>query len=225
MNYEVKRIVCETEEDWLQYRNGYFTASEIHRLLAEPTKKELAEGEVLSKGAKTYIYEKVAAALGGSKPHFYNSEMQWGKDTEQEAALTFCNLFGYDVNSDDVIYTSQGGTVLFVCDELGIAGTPDMILPDAILEIKCPNSATQVYNKVNVDANNLKDEYPNYYAQMQLNMLLTNRPISYFMSYDPRLQSGKVHIIEIPFDYEYMGNVLIKIQNSLKLKQYILSIL
>jgi len=36
INYKV----FETKEDWSTFRSGLFTASEIHRLLATPKKKD-----------------------------------------------------------------------------------------------------------------------------------------------------------------------------------------
>ncbi len=40
---ETKRYVFETETDWLHHRKDQFTASEVNRLMAEPTKKAQAE--------------------------------------------------------------------------------------------------------------------------------------------------------------------------------------
>ena len=35
----ITRSIFETKDDWGKFRNGLFTASEIHRLLAEPKNK------------------------------------------------------------------------------------------------------------------------------------------------------------------------------------------
>lgn len=206
MSTEVKRYIFDSEEAWLDYRTGIFTASEVDRLLAAPTKKDKEAGEVLSKGAKTYILEKVSAMLGSPKPSFFNAEMQWGKDTEPEAAFNFCEAYGYEVTSDDVIYTSQGGLVFFSNDRCG--GTPDIILPDGLVEIKCPNSVTQLRNKLFLTADNIEEEYPNYYAQMQLNMWLCKRDMTYFVSYDPRLKKGNMHVIEVKRNEQFVTDML-----------------
>lgn len=217
---KITRYIFDTEEDWLQYRTGIFTSSEINRLMAEPTKKAQATGEVLSEGAKTYILEKVAAMLGSPKPNFFNAEMQWGKDTEPEAALTFCNLAGYDVTADDVIYTSQGGLVFFSTEMSG--GTPDMILPDAIAEFKCPNSVTHLYYKTRVTVQNIQDELPNYYDQMQHNMFLCERDKCFFMSFDPRLSKGNTHILEVPRNEQRIEQILFKIEDAHEYKLKVL---
>lgn len=185
----IKRFVFETETDWLDYRKNVLTASEINRIMAEPTKKAKEAGQLLSDGAISYLCERAAGYFDSPKPVFYNAEMQWGKETEPEAALTLCNTFGYDVTSKDVIYTSQGGFVFFTDGVIG--GTPDIILPDAIAEIKCPNSDTQIYYKKYVNASNFKSELPKYFDQMQVNMYLCERDRCIFMSYDPRFKGDK----------------------------------
>ena len=55
----IQYAVFEKEEDWLDFRAPYFTASEASKLMVEPKKKD----EVLSVGAKTYIRKKAASIL------------------------------------------------------------------------------------------------------------------------------------------------------------------
>lgn len=207
---EIKRYVFAEESDWLEYRKDQFTASEINRLMAEPTKKAQAEGKLLSDGAITYILEKVAAYFDNPKPKFFNAEMEWGKETEPEAALRLCEVLNLNPASDDVIYTSNGGIVFFSTGKIG--GTPDMILPNHIVEIKCPNSETHLYYKLFVNSDNFKSELPKYYDQIQTNLLLCERESCYFMSYDPRFknESRSTHIIEIKRDEERINAIINK---------------
>lgn len=209
----IKRYVFETETDWLDHRKDQFTASEVNRLMAEPTKKAQAEGKLLSEGAITYILEKIAAYFDSPKPKFYNSEMDWGKENEGAAAFELCQILGLDVQSKDVIYTSAGGFVFFSTGKLG--GTPDLIFPSLkkIAEIKCPNSDTHLYYKAFVTPKNFQSELPKYYDQMQTNMYLCEADSCYFMSYDPRFKDPKrsVHIIEIERNQERIDQILNKV--------------
>ena len=211
---EIKRFVFETETDWLDHRKDQFTASEVNRLMAEPTKKAQAEGRLLSDGAITYILEKVAAYFDAPKPKFFNSEMEWGKENEPEAALKLCEILKLNVASDEVIYTSSGGFVFFSNSKLG--GTPDLIFPNQskIAEIKCPNSDTHLYYKAFVTAQNFQSELPKYYDQIQTNMYLCNAKSCYFMSYDPRFKDAErsVHIIEIERNQERIDQILNKVE-------------
>lgn len=185
----IKRLLFETEKDWLAYRKKVLTASEINRIMAEPTKKAKDSGQLLSDGAISYLCERAASYFDSPKPIFYNAEMQWGKDAEPEAALTLCERYGYDVTSNHVIYSSEGGFVFYTDGIIG--GTPDLILPDAIAEIKCPNSDTQVYYKRYVNVSNFQSHLPKYYDQIQTNMYLCDRDKCIFMSYDPRFIAPK----------------------------------
>lgn len=211
---ESKRFVFETETDWLEHRKDQFTASEVNRLMAEPTKKAQAEGRLLSDGALTYILEKVAAYFDSPKPKFFNSEMEWGKENEPEAALKLCEILKLNVASDEVIYTSSGGFVFYSTGKLG--GTPDLIFPNQnkIAEIKCPNPDTHLYYKAFVNAKNFQSELPKYYDQIQTNMYLCNAESCYFMSYDPRFkdENRSIHIIEIARDNERIGQILNKVE-------------
>lgn len=204
----INRYIFENEEQWLKARELVFTSSEVNRLMAEPRKKT----RLLSDGAITYILEKVAARLEAPKPIYFNNEMQWGKDNEPTAALRLCELLGLDHSSDKVIYTSHGGIVFFTfMDELG--GTPDLIFPNSIAEIKCPNSDTHLYYKAYVNSDNFQEELPKYYDQCQSNMLLAGRELCYFMSFDPRFndENRQVHLIEIKRDQDRINKIIDKV--------------
>jgi hypothetical protein len=221
----IKRYVFETETDWLNWRTFLFTSSEVNRLMAEPTKKAKEAGKLLSEGAITYIMEKIAAQFEAPKPQFFNSEMQWGKDNEPSAALRLCEMLELDPQSDEVIYTSEGGAVLFSDGKLG--GTPDLILPDAIAEIKCPNSDTHLYYKAFVNKANFQDQLPKYYDQMQANMYLGERDKCYFLSYDPRfkIESRQIHLLEIERNQERIDSILEKVEIATELMNKLKNIL
>lgn len=208
----ITRYVFETEEDWKEKRNWVFTASEINRLMAEPTKKAKEAGQLLSDGAMTYIIEKISAYYDEPKFVYKTIEMEHGTNTEPEAALTLCEILGLNPASNEVIYTSHNGTVFF-SDEV-IGGTPDMIFPKlkAISEIKCPNPQTHLANKLFLTAENFEQKYPIYYDQIQTNLYLTESEFCYFFSYDPRFKKEylRTHLIKIERNQDRINAILAK---------------
>ena len=206
----INRKIFETEEKWLKFREDIFTSSEVIRLLTEPTKAQIKAGELLSEGAVSYIFEKLAGQFGASKPIFYNSEMQHGKDTEPAAASRLCEDFKYDTFAKDVIYGNVGGYVIYSDGKLG--GTPDMILPKTIAEIKCPNSDTHLRYKT-YDAKKFKEKLPKYYSQIQSNMYLAEVENAIFMSFDDRFKdhNRQAHYIIIDRDEPFINQTLEKV--------------
>lgn len=214
--------VFENEEDWLDFRAPYFTASESSKLLPEPKKK----GEVLSVGAKTYIRKKTAAILAPREPSYYNSAMEHGKNTEPAAALRFAKEIGLNVDHDDFIYTSTNGFVFFYDDEYNLGGTPDIIVRSIKLsgEIKCPNSDTHLEYLTYSTAEEVKANMAEYYGQMQTNMYLAQTDSCKFMSFDDRFYNEEHHanFIDIPRDQEYIDRLLLKAKHAKAFKKEIL---
>lgn len=227
MVQKIDRYVFENPSDWAQIRKGLFTASRISEILSDGkvlmTTEELAEYKklnpksqakykedesVLSDGAVSYILEIIQGLEGAPKTQYYDSAMEWGNTTEPQAAVRYCEMFNYDLNANDVIFTSIGGTVFFVGDNL-LGCTPDLIVPDKVVQFKCPESSTHLYYKLHVNENNFKSELPKYYAQVQLEMMLTERDRCDFFSFDPRFErtSLQTHKIQVLADKEFQNKI------------------
>lgn len=215
----IERFIYETREDWKQFRKNLFTASQINRLTAK-TKNQCG----LSDGAITYILELINNEKGEPKPDIFNAAMEWGNEQEPKAVLRYAEDNGLDVNDDDFIYTSMGGFVFFVYNKIA-GGTPDLILKDKIVEIKCPNSDTHLYNYLFVNSDNFQKEYPIYYDQIQFNMFLCEKPKAVFMSFDPRIKKveNQVKYINIDYDDERVQLILDKIFDAEVLKTSLLN--
>lgn len=212
----------ETEEEWKAFRANFFTASEVHRLMTEPKKKD----EVLSVGAKTYIMERTAETLAPVEPNYYNSAMEHGHETEPRAAVKMADGLGMTVQDDDFIYTSVGGWIFFYDDEYDLGGTPDIIVKSLKLcgEIKCPMSKTHLEYLMLETAEDVKAALPKYYGQMQTNMYLTQTDNCIFGSFDDRFYNEALHSHEIviPRDEEYIQKLLIKAKHAKEYKAEIL---
>lgn len=197
---EIKRYIFENKEDWKEARKGLFTGSRISEIMAA--------GDKVGAGAITYILQLIQNMEAEPKVDYYSHEMEHGTNTEPEAIAFFCDLKGFDLNADDVIYTSLGGTVFFVGD--GILGaTPDLILPEAICQVKCPNSDTHLRYKLFVNEWNFQDELPKYYDQVQTEMMLCERELCYFFSFDPRFKNKDLqyHTIEVKADKKRQNEI------------------
>lgn len=219
-----KYNVFETKEDWANFRKGLFTASEVHRLLAEPKLKADKESGNLSEGAKTYVRERVAILLAPEEPQHYNANMERGNEAEPQAVMAYATKLGKSVNDDDFIYTSIGGFVFFTDEEYNAGGTPDIIIGETICEIKCPLSKTHLEYMMITNVEELKAAVPQYYAQMQMNMWLCDAKDGVFISFDDRYYNDAhhLHTVEVPRDDEYIEQIKRKLLKAKEYKQLLM---
>ena len=224
---EIKRYIFENKNEWAEIRKDLFTASRISEImpngrvlmndveLAEYKKanpksqaKYREDETVLGDGAISYILEIIQGLEGAPKEQFYSASMEWGNEQEPQAVIRYCEDNGYDLFADDVIYTSQGGTVFFVGDGL-LGCTPDLILPQKVVQVKCPDSSTHLKYKLFLNEKNFQELEPKYFAQMQLEMMLTQRNTSDFFSFDPRFKREKMqtHKVEVPANVEFQNAI------------------
>ena len=164
-------------EEQKQIRTGKFTGSEIHKLMG-------AKG--LGKTGETYIYEKAAEFLTGERciPEFSSATTTWGNEKEPEAKAHLIAASRCEIIEPGTIENE------FIC------GTPDGVVGDAILEIKCPfNSSNHLRNLLLEDAEDLLDLHPEYYWQIISYLWLTNLTKAKFCSYDPRYKEAQKMLI------------------------------
>jgi hypothetical protein len=211
----------EREQQWLQERKGYFTASGVHKLLVGSKKKKQMFGDT----ALSYIYEVAADSLTGEpKPQAYSAAMQWGKDHEAEAMQYFIKEW-----FDDAKVLIYGGEnpVFFKHDTLMLGGSPDGLIEDcAIIEIKCPyNSAEHIRNLEMTTVEEFMLYHKDYYAQVQSLMMCTDTFMAYFVSYDPRIENERfrLSILEIPFNPTFANELTSRVIAATELKNKILN--
>lgn len=223
----INRYIFESKNDWAEIRKDLFTASRINEIMANAkrlmtpdeliqwvkdnpkSKAKYTEDENgISDGAITYILEIIQRLEGAPKPEYHSFAMDWGNETEPLAAIKYCEMNGFDIESDDVIYTSIGGTVFFTGDDL-LGATPDLILPNKVAQIKCPESSTHLRYKLFLNEDNFRDEEPKYYDQVQLEMMLCEKDECDFFSYDPRFKREvmQTHTIQIKKDADRQNQI------------------
>ena len=184
---------CEQgSEEWLSMRLGKITASRVKDVLTK------GRGNTPSKTAESYMVELIAEILTGeSKPFFENDAMRWGTETEPQARSM------YEVNNGFVAVEE----VAFVEHNEKIGISPDgMVGDDGLLEIKCPNTTTQIKRA-------LSDDYSSdYKAQIQMQLWVTEREWCDFVSFDPRLDCEAGYLQQRVFrDEEYIEEMKTKV--------------
>ena len=183
--------MTQSQEEWLKARANRFTASVVHKLMGSSR-----SGSPLSKTAETFVYERAAEILTGNSKPIYGDALDWGISHEADA-------FYYFNQQNFEEWTYYGGeTYVFIPYGEYSGYSPDGLSSDAILEIKCPyNSGIHLKNFNIYDADSLKQIHPEYYWQMQLGMLATDKSQGMFVSYDPRMPEDKqIYQLEVYLD-------------------------
>jgi putative phage-type endonuclease len=178
--------------EWLSLRLGKITASRVKDVLTK------GRGTSPSKTSESYMMELIAEILtGNSKPFFENDAMRWGTETEPQARAM------YAVNNDFVDVKE----VAFVEHNEQVGISPDgLVGDDGLLEIKCPNTTTQLKRA-------LSDDYSaDYKAQIQMQLWVTEREWCDFLSFDPRLECSAGYLQQrVMRDEEYIEEMKVKV--------------
>lgn len=183
-------------------RAGNFTASNIHKLLTSPRKK----GEALSETAKGYILEVLAEFLTGANGVEINAKaLEWGKIYEPSAVEAFEAQTGAKG-----VYYGGDHPVFFKFEDMPLGCSPDYVLEDAVVEFKCPFNTARHVEAIGQDAAWLQTERKEYYAQVQLQMMVLDKPRAVFASYDPRISLESLRLVQIPVpaDPEFQALIL-----------------
>ena len=170
--------------EWRAMRLGKVTASNMKNVMSN------GRGGALSKMSETYMMDLIAERLTGeSKPFFENDAMRWGTETEPQARAMFEIQEGVEV--EEVAFIEYD-------DYTGVS--PDgLIGDDGLIEIKCPNTATQIKRA-------LSDDYAaDYKDQIQMQLWVSGRQYCYFLSFDPRLDCAAGYLLQkVERDEEYI---------------------
>lgn len=198
--------------DWYRVRLGKFTGSEVGRLMKSGRGKD----EVFSKGALTYITEKVAERMLNPSVVMMDDlfeeylmqvtasskAMAWGNDQELNARTMYSKFTGRKVTSCGAIQFCE-----FFAD------SPDGLVLDenGTIEIKCPSNKVHTEYLAQVhDAESLKAVNPEYYWQCMAHMVAASAEWCDWMSYCP-FSSKPLHIVRIDHDGDAIGQMLTRV--------------
>lgn len=152
-------------------RMGKLTASRMADAM-DYTKK----GEPGAK-RKQYMMEIVCERLTNIMvPHVVTDAMQWGVDNEEIAKIAYMAETGVDLQ--DGHFVDHPAIEFF-------GATPDALVADGLVEVKCPTTAKFITWLV---AGVVPEEHK---PQMVAQLLCTGRQWCDFVAFDPRMPEGK----------------------------------
>jgi len=154
-------------EEWFNQRLGKVTASKVSDVIAK-TKTGV------SASRENYSTQLTLERLTNQKAEFYsNAAMEWGTATEPQARQA------YEVYRE--VFVDEVGFIDHPTIAMSGASPDGLVGDDGLVEIKCPESKTQMETL-------LSQKVPNkYQPQMQWQMACTGRKWCDFVSYDPRM--------------------------------------
>lgn len=159
--------MIQGSEEWIKARLGKLTASRMSDAIAR-TKTGWGASRANLKAA--LIAERLT---GVPQDTYTNAAMQWGTETEPQARSAY--EFFNDVTVEQVGFIDHPKILMAGASPDGLVGT------DGLLEIKAPNTATQIETLL---SGAIPDKY---IVQMQFQMACTGRKWCDFASFDPRL--------------------------------------
>jgi putative phage-type endonuclease len=197
--FKESKMIDEIEQrtdQWFAARLGKVTASRVADVMAKTKTGYSASRE-------NYMAQLVVERITGEHAESYtNASMQWGTDQEPFARAAYEAAKG--------VLVDEQGFVPHPTIE-GAGASPDgLIGDDGLVEIKCPNTSTQIDTL-------LTGSIPSkYVAQMQFQMACTGRKWCDFVSYDPRMPNkGQLFIRHLERDDEYIANMESEIKKFL----------
>jgi len=167
-------------DEWFNIRLGKLTASHASTIYTG------------GKGMETLCFQLAAEILTGKKADtFQSAAMIQGNELEDCARTLFELETGLDVEQVGFVQSS---------DFVGCS--PDGFIKNRTsgIEIKCPQDNT--YAKYLYD----KKIKPEYYGQMQMQMLVTNCPEWYYVVYNPNFEDC-IQITKVTADHDYMDKL------------------
>ena len=179
--------VSQGTNDWHKLRLGKVTASRVTDVLSNGKSGESAS-------RKNYRIELVAQRLTGQPAEsFTNAAMEWGTATEPLARIAYELHTGSDVRQ--VAFIDHPTIEWFGC-------SPDGIVGDGLIEIKCPNTTTHLEW--------MDDEKAptKHIPQMMAQMACTGAQWCDFVSFDPRLPEDlQLFVVRVQRDQEYIDSM------------------
>ena len=182
-------------EEWFSARLGKVTASRVADVLAK-----IKSGETASR--KNYKMELVVQRLTNKQGEsFTNAAMEWGTEQEPFARMAYEAHTGTFVKEEGFVDhpTIEG----FGC-------SPDGIVGEGLIEIKCPNTANHIETV-------LENKVPSkYIPQMQCQMACTGAKWCDFVSFDPRVPEDlQLFVVRVDRDQEYIDAMEVEVKQFL----------
>jgi putative phage-type endonuclease len=178
----------QRSEDWFAIRLGKVTASRVADVIAK-TKTGY------STSRENYMAQLVVERLTQTKAEsFTNAAMQWGTDQEPFARAAYEAAQG--------VMVEEVGFVPHPTIEWAGASPDGLVGDDALVEIKCPNTATMIEAL-------LTGKVPTkYFTQMQFQMACTGTKFCDYVVFDPRMPAkAQLFVTRVNRDDAYIAEI------------------
>lgn len=186
-------------EAWHNIRLGRFTGTRIGSLLSAKSTAKYQDA----------IFDIVSEIITGIAPEFkITDDMQNGIDLEPYAKREYENIF--EVKVLEIGFCTPENEL---SEWVGIS--PDGLLSEGMLEIKCPKAKTHLKY---IEKNQLPSIYK---PQVQSQLWVTGRKWCDFMSY---VQGMKPFLIRVYPDLEYHKNIEIEVKAAIERVKYYLDV-
>ena len=174
-------------EEWHKARLGKVTASRVADVLAK-----IKTGEAAAR--KNYKMELVVQRLTGEPGEsFTNAAMEWGTATEPQARMA------YEAHTGN--FVEEKGFIDHPTIE-GFGCSPDGVVGEGLIEIKCGNTATHIDWLLDGKAPS------RHIPQMMAQMACTGAKFCDFVSFDPRVPEDlQIFVIRVERDEEYIAEM------------------
>lgn len=130
----------------IDFSNYKFRCSGLKHLMTSPTRSEIAKGETLSKGTKTYLKEiYIKEVFGREKPEIGTGATKKGTMVESDSLDLVQNVIGQTYFKNNKHLENDF-----------IKGTPDVICEDKIIDIK---SNWDIWTFAAVDYKKARSDY------------------------------------------------------------------
>jgi hypothetical protein len=210
----------EQKEKWLESRKGKITASGIIDLMTSGRKKD----ELFGKTAIKYLLKRFSSGKVFEEPEIKSVAMQWGIDNEDIARDFYIMKYCIDnedgtrsieetgfIEYDDIAGCSPDGLVVNVKNN-------EENIVEGLIEIKCPfDSAVHIETLINKDLPEIWAK--KYYAQMQMQMLVTGADWCDYVSFDPRMNNPdhKLFVKRFVRDDKFIEELMLRLKEAKKL--------
>ena len=186
--------VEQGKPEWFQLRLGKPSASRFKDLVTPKGKP--------SATAEKYMLELLAEKISGKHFETFDTfHMKRGRELEPQAAKIFS--FQTDLECREIGFVTN--------DEMTIGCSPDRLVDDIGLEIKCPMHTTHVKYLIDFHKDGVMPS--EYYAQVQGTMMIMDLPDYWFMSYHPDLPNL---IMKVERDEPYIAGLRAAIDKLLE---------
>jgi hypothetical protein len=181
----VHHKVKQLSDEWFKLHEGCISGSGVHRAIC--ARNRLKKGEILSKGAKTYIRDVVGSVVYGFEDEGFDTPaMERGRLLEPKAIRAFEFVHGHKIEPTGFFKWSDW----LGCSCDGIVH--ETLNRKAIAEVKCAKSkSTHLMYCSFRNWEDIKSASPLLFWQMQLALFITGLDRAWFIAYDDRLIGTK----------------------------------